>query len=173
MNFLTVPLNYGQLVKRSVFDMKTVKTNPAAMLDELGRIGTDPTGGLTRFVYSDAWIQAQKWVLNKAQQSGMSVSFDSFGNGFMSYLGTDGANEIMSGSHIDTVENAGQYDGAYGVVAAMLAMQELVDEYGQPRMTMTTISFSEEEGSRFPISFSGSLHYAGVLDAAPTLVDWA
>lgn len=171
MNFLTVPLNYGQLVKRSVFDMKTVKTNPAAMLDELGRIGTDPTGGLTRFVYSDAWIQAQKWVLNKAQQSEMSVSFDSFGNGFMSYLGTDGANEIMSGSHIDTVKNAGQYDGAYGVVAAMLAMQELVDEYGQPRMTMTTISFSEEEGSRFPISFSGSLHYAGVLDAAPTLVD--
>ncbi|WP_461215866.1 M20 family metallo-hydrolase [Lacticaseibacillus sp. GG6-2] len=149
-----------------------MKLSPVStMLDQLGQIGRDPEGGVTRLVYSDAWVMAQKFLLMQAKRAEMRVSVDRFGTAYMSYPGTDGKPAVAAGSHVDTVHCGGQYDGAYGVVAAMLAMQSLEAKYGRPKTTMTAVAFNEEEGSRFPISFSGSLHWSGTQDADDELQD--
>ncbi|WP_056983467.1 M20 family metallo-hydrolase [Lentilactobacillus farraginis] len=140
-------------------------------LTHLGQFGRLENGGVTRFVYDDAWIAAMNHVLRDARTRGMAASVDSYGNGFMTYQGKTADQVVAAGSHIDTVNQGGLYDGAYGVTAAVLAMSSLVAEFGQPKKTMTAVAFSEEEGSRFPTSFSGSKHYAGVTETAADLQD--
>lgn len=140
-------------------------------LKHLSQFGGLKDGGVTRFVYDSAWVSAMDFVLQDAQSRGMTTEIDSYGNGFMTYRGKQSGQVIASGSHIDTVNQAGIYDGAYGLAAAVIAMSALVEQYGQPRRTMTAIAFSEEEGSRFPTSFSGSKHYAGVEETPSDLRD--
>lgn len=140
-------------------------------LTHLGKFGHLENGGVTRLVYDDDWVAAMAFVLDDARRRGFKTAIDSYGNGFMSFPGKKSQQIVAAGSHLDTVNQAGLYDGAYGVAAAILAMNELVDQYGQPNQTMTSVAFSEEEGSRFPTSFSGSKHYAGVQETDPTLRD--
>ncbi len=149
---------------------QVVEQTAIQLLTELGQFGGLANGGVTRLVYDQAWVDAMTYTLKTAEAQGMQVHIDAMGNGFMTYPGVD-QTVIAAGSHIDTVQQGGIYDGAYGVVAAKLAMTQLVAEFGQPKHTMTAVAFSEEEGSRFPVSFSGSRHYAQVGDVAPDLKD--
>jgi allantoate deiminase len=130
------------------------------MLDMLSNIGNDPTGGMTRLLYSDSWKQAQEYVQKKLETSGMATRFDSVGNLFGRIEGSKYPNEtILSGSHIDTVVNGGTLDGQYGVVAAVLAIDYLKKTYGAPLRSLEVISMAEEEGSRFPTVFWGSKNF--------------
>ncbi|KRM43338.1 M20 family metallo-hydrolase [Lentilactobacillus parafarraginis] len=148
-----------------------INSNVGQYLEQLSHFGTRPNAGITRFVYDEAWTSAMDFVLSDAQTRGMKATIDSYGNGFMTYPGKNGNSVIAAGSHIDTVHRAGKFDGAYGVAAAVIAMSNLVEQYGQPAVTMTAVAFSEEEGSRFPTSFSGSKHYAGVQETPADLKD--
>ncbi|MGY3777938.1 allantoate deiminase [Isobaculum melis] len=120
-------------------------------------IGADPTGGTTRLLYDETWLEAQNGVKAKLEEIGMATKFDRIGNLFGRIEGSRYPNEtIMSGSHIDTVVNGGKLDGQFGVVAAYLAMKMLQEEHGQPLRSLEVISMAEEEGSRFPFAFWGS-----------------
>ncbi|GAA3614071.1 Zn-dependent hydrolase [Secundilactobacillus similis] len=139
-------------------------------IEALSQFGQLPDGSVTRLVYDDAWVAAMTWWLRQGQQQGMQATIDSYGNGFLTYPGSQ-SGTVAVGSHIDSVQHAGHYDGAYGIVAAQLAMTRLVARLGQPQRTMMAIAFSEEEGSRFPVSFTGSRHYSGVAETDDTLTD--
>ena len=65
----------------------------------------------------------------------------------------------MSGSHIDTVVEGGHLDGQFGVLAALVAMQSLKAEHGQPLRSLEVLALAEEEGSRFPYAFWGSKNF--------------
>lgn len=140
-------------------------------LTHLGQFGQLEAGGVTRFVYDAAWIAAMNFVLQDAKFRGMNVAVDKYGNGFMSYPGINATQIVAAGSHLDTVNKAGIYDGSYGMAAAILAMSDLFRQYGQPQKTMTAVAFSEEEGSRFPVSFSGSKHYSKTKETDPLIKD--
>lgn len=127
------------------------------LLTEIAKFGKDSSGGETRFLYTQEWLNAQNFVKDTLTQNGFDASFDEIGNLFGRVKGTKYPEEtILTGSHIDTVRNGGMYDGQYGVVASFLAIKYLVDKYGPPAKNLEVISFAEEEGSRFSYTFWGS-----------------
>lgn len=146
------------------------QTSVTASIEALSQFGRLSDGSVTRLVYDDAWVAAMAWWLHQGQQRGMHATIDSYGNGFLAYPGSQ-SGLVAAGSHIDSVQHAGRYDGAYGIIAAQMAMIRLVARLGQPQRTMMAIAFSEEEGSRFPVSFTGSRHYSGTAETDGTLTD--
>lgn len=131
-------------------------------LTELSSYGADAEGGVTRLLYTDPWLQAQRAIVSKMQELGLEAGFDAVGNVFGTLPGSQpSAKPILTGSHIDTVKNGGKYDGAFGVIASMMALGYLKAAYGTPKRTLEAVSFCEEEGSRFPLAYWGSGHVTG------------
>lgn len=157
-----IVIAYNNHVNRQEgFIMELGKTLERRIKD-LSSIGNDPTGGMTRLLYTDSWLEAQKYVEQETKVFGAETYFDEIGNLFAHIKGSELPGEtIMSGSHIDTVVNGGTLDGQFGVVAAMTAIEYLVDNYGQPKRSLEIISMAEEEGSRFPTVFWGSKNFTG------------
>lgn len=126
---------------------------------------SDDTIGQNRLVYTPYWVAAQQALIKFAVDQKLTVSVDDYGTVYVDLPGqTTASPAIATGSHMDTVVHGGKYDGLYGVLGGLSALLQLRDKYGQPRQTLRVISFSEEEGSRFPVTFSGSKHYAGIID---------
>ncbi|MCP3763601.1 allantoate deiminase [Domibacillus sp. A3M-37] len=127
------------------------------MIKWLASFGATANGGVTRLLYSEAWSEAQHALKSVMHQKGLDARFDEVGNLFGRLTGTDEPESvILTGSHIDTVKDGGQFDGAYGIVASLMAMQRLYEQYGPPKRTIDVVSLAEEEGSRFPLTFWGS-----------------
>lgn len=127
------------------------------LIEWLGSIGHTENGGVTRLLYSASWLEAQTAVKKKMEEMGLSSRFDDVGNVFGRLEGTEERDRvILVGSHIDTVVDGGKYDGAFGVLAAMIAAEQLYLQYGAPKKTIETVSLCEEEGSRFHLAFWGS-----------------
>ena len=99
------------------------------------------------------------------RSAGMTVRLDSMGNLIGRYAATaDAAPTFLIGSHLDTVPNAGAYDGVLGVLLGIAAVEAL----GGRRLpfTVEVLAFSEEEGVRFRTPYLGSLAAAGHLDSS-------
>lgn len=101
----------------------------------------------------------------RMEKLGMTVSVDAVGNlrGAWRPAGVHGPRVIL-GSHIDTVPDAGAFDGVLGVAIA-LELAELAQQFERP-LAIEVIAFSEEEGARFGAPFIGSRAVAGRFDAA-------
>ncbi|NHC40559.1 Zn-dependent hydrolase [Bacillus sp. MM2020_1] len=143
--------------------MKQFPNNLAEAIEWLSSFGAVSEGGVTRTLYSKPWKEAQQALREWMELLGLDTKFDSIGNLFGQLSTTNsGAPTILVGSHVDTVISGGKYDGAYGIVAAILALSHLKKEYGQPLLNLEVVSLCEEEGSRFPIACSGSGVMTGV-----------
>lgn len=139
-------------------------------IEELSAIGSDPAGGMTRLLYTDSWLAAQKYVQSQTEAFGLETQFDEVGNLFCRVAGTEFPQEtILTGSHIDTVVNGGTLDGQYGVIASMTAVQYLLDKYGKPRRSLEVLSMAEEEGAGFQ-RFSGEAKMSSVK---PNVKKWS
>lgn len=137
------------------------------LINWLSKYGQTNAGGVTRLLYSPSWLQAQKALKEKMATIGLQTYFDSVGNLFGRTLGTVRAEKvILTGSHIDTVIQGGKYDGAYGIMASLLAVKRLIERYGSPKYTIEVVSLCEEEGSRFPLTYWGSKNVMGQYDAS-------
>ncbi|MCR8633319.1 allantoate deiminase [Paenibacillus radicis (ex Xue et al. 2023)] len=151
------PSSKDELVRRFA-------SEAASMLEWLAQFGGDPDGGVTRLLYSQVWQEAQSALQDHMLASGLSPYYDEAGNLFGRMEGSRAAaGAVLTGSHIDTVLSGGRYDGAYGIVAAVLAVKYLKEQYGQPLRTIEVVSFAEEEGSRFPLTFWGSGNVTGLF----------
>ncbi|MGE7761285.1 allantoate deiminase [Peribacillus sp. NPDC097895] len=141
------------------------KDDVASMIEWLASFGATESSGVTRLLYSEEWLRAQQAMKAEMEKENLDTYFDSVGNLFGRLEGTGSAGgTILTGSHIDTVRNGGKYDGAYGVIASFLAVKRLYKTYGLPRKTIEVVSFCEEEGSRFPLTFWGSRNIQGIYD---------
>ncbi|MCH5461300.1 Zn-dependent hydrolase [Secundilactobacillus sp. HBUAS58055] len=120
-------------------------------------------------VYSPNWIAAQSELIGFGQQIGLTSMVDTYGNVYLDLPGKDDQ-VIAAGSHMDTVVNGGKYDGLYGVLGGLQAIRTLKKQLGTPQHTLRLISFSEEEGSRFNATFTGSKFYA-LHESAGSLED--
>lgn len=132
-------------------------------LQELGEIGTDPTGGRTRLALTDADKAGRDQVVAWMRELGMGVTVDAIGNIFGLCLGEVDGPVIMMGSHIDTVANAGAYDGVYGVLGALAVVRAFHTAGIKPPKSLVVGAFTNEEGARFQPDMLGSLVYAGGL----------
>lgn len=133
------------------------------MVTWLEGFGKDSQGGVTRTLYSREWLEAQNALKDKFKSLGFKASFDEVGNLFGKVEGLESPDEVIAtGSHIDTVTNGGKLDGAFGIIAGMIAIKNLLEKYGKPKKTLELISVAEEEGSRFPYAYWGSKNIFGL-----------
>ncbi|MGG3891272.1 allantoate deiminase [Metabacillus fastidiosus] len=139
-----------------------VEKESVKLLEWLGEFGKDPAGGISRLLYTHEWIEAQRGLENLMKEEGFQVQFDEIGNLFGRLEGSKYKDEtILTGSHVDTVMNAGHYDGQLGIIAGIVALKYLKETYGQPLRNIEVVAMAEEEGSRFPYAFWGSKNIVG------------
>ena len=118
-------------------------------LRELARHGAHGETGVWRTAYSPEWVAAQEQVAGWYAETGLEVRRDAVGNVWGRLTGEQAGPVIASGSHIDSQTPGGRYDGALGVVGALVALRTLHERFGPPRRTLEAVSLCEEEGSRF------------------------
>jgi len=132
-------------------------------LEELGRIGRDEYGGVSRPSFSPSDLEARAWLRKKIEEAGLCYRQDGAGNQF-GRLECAGKT-VMAGSHIDTVPNGGMFDGAVGVLAALEAARRIVEEKVPLKKALEVASFTDEEGNLVG-DFLGSRAFMGLLDEA-------
>ena len=133
--------------------------------DALAACTEDPAR-LTRRFATPALAQAGDLVLGWMRDAGMTAGRDAIGNvaGRWEPPGLPaGAPTLMFGSHLDTVRDAGRYDGMLGVLVA-LAVVESVRERSGPPFALEVLGFADEEGVRFGTAYLGSAAVAGRFD---------
>ena len=130
-------------------------------VEELGRIGESPDGGLFRFQYDDAWQRARDTLLTWIDEAGLAPRVDAVGNVFGRLPGTSDR-VVLTGSHVDTVPSGGKYDGALGIVGGLAALAAL-REHGTPSRTLEVVALCEEESSRFTANFFGTRAVLGLI----------
>ncbi len=137
-----------------------------ARCDALAAISSQ-ADGLTRLSFTDEHRQANALVSGWMRAAGLSVTTDAIGNLVGRYEGLDpGAPALMIGSHLDTVRDAGRYDGMLGVVAGIAAMAEWSRAGIRKLFAVEIVGFADEEGTRFQSTLLGSRAVAGTFDAA-------
>ena len=118
---------------------------------------------LARAYLTPAHRQANDLVLGWMRQAGMAARQDAAGNVVGRYEGkTPGLPALAIGSHLDTVRNAGRYDGMLGVVTAIACVEALAGERFD--FAIEVIGFANEEGARFGSALTGSRAVAGTLN---------
>ena len=142
-------------------DLYALTDEVLSRCDVLGGISEEP-GQLTRTFprppMRDVHAHLRTWM----SAAGLDVRVDAVGNMIGRRPGrTDDARVFVVGSHVDTVPNAGKYDGVLGVLLGIAAAQALADR--QFERTLDVTAFSEEEGVRFRTPYLGSLAVCGRL----------
>jgi allantoate deiminase len=134
-------------------------------LDALSSFSSEPHA-LTRFYLTPEHAAAAKQVQAWMTEAGMTAGLDAIGNVVGRYEAAEpGRPALLMGSHIDTVRDAGKYDGNLGVVAAIEAVAALHGRGERLPFAIEVIAFGDEEGVRFPTTLSGSRAVAGTFDA--------
>ncbi len=134
----------------------------ARYLDELAQHGAYGETGVWRTAYSAEWVAATERVAAWCAEAGMEVRRDAVGNVWGRLDGSEGGRAVVSGSHIDSQRPGGRFDGALGVVGAVVALRTLKERFGPPRRPLEAVALCEEEGSRFPAAnFWGSRAITG------------
>ncbi len=125
---------------------------------------------LTRVFLSNEQRAANELALGWMRDAGMSAALDAIGNVVGRYEGTaPGSPALVLGSHLDTVRDAGKYDGMLGVVAAIECVHTLNRRGERLPFAIEVMGFADEEGVRFGATLLGSRAVAGTFD--PALLD--
>jgi hydantoinase/carbamoylase family amidase len=127
----------------------------------LGEIGKQETGGISRPSFSDYDIEARKYVLKRFKEAGLMIHTDAAGNIIGIRPGKVESPIVTTGSHIDSVWNGGMFDGTLGVISGLEAIRMLNDSNIKTDLPIALIVFTDEEGAFS--SLTGSSYFAGLL----------
>ena len=141
-------------------------------IQELGQTGRNEEGKLTRLAASSADKLGRDLVVDWMKDAGLEIKIDRIGNIFGVWQSAENKDQapIMVGSHIDTVINAGIYDGCYGVLAGIEVIRSLQEAEFAPSRPIVVAAFTNEEGVRYAPDMMGSLVYAGGLSVDAALL---
>ena len=122
---------------------------------------------LTRTFLSPQHKACSEAVMKAMRAAGMTARLDAVGNVVGRYEAAEpGAKTLITGSHIDTVRDAGAYDGNLGVALPIACIAELDSQNKRLPYAIEVVAFGDEEGVRFPTTLSGSRTIAGTIDLA-------
>ncbi len=145
----------------SALDPLALGLRAEAMLTELGAISAEP-GRRVRLFLTPEHRLAADLVATWMRNAGLAVSEDALGT----VKGRCGeGRRLLIGSHIDTVIDAGKYDGAFGVIAGILAAEHFIKIGQRLPFGIDVLAFGDEEGSRFPSTHSSASACANIFDA--------
>jgi N-carbamoyl-L-amino-acid hydrolase len=131
--------------------------------EALAAIGATSEGGVSRPSLGKAHLAARAWFLERAEAYRLETRIDAAGN-HSAVLPAEGPT-LLLGSHLDSVENGGRYDGALGVVAALHVLLALRET--RLPLTLEAIDFTDEEGTL--VGLMGSEALTGSLRAEALL----
>ncbi len=140
-----------------------------ARIDELASVSED-AHIIARTFGTTAFLQGSKKIAGWMEQAGLQTHTDNIGNvrGLLPSQNPE-AKTLVIASHIDTVINAGRFDGPMGVLLGLDIMEQLIQQGAAPPFHIELIAFSDEEGVRFHTTYLGSKVVAGSFDN--TLLD--
>lgn len=142
-------------------DAAAMAAEAMALIEDLAAFSDEP-GRLTRLYLSAAHRRAADCVRAKMIEVGLATSIDAAGTVVGRYEGSrPGVPAILLGSHIDTVRDAGRFDGTLGVAVALAVVAELARENRRLPFAIEILAFGDEEGIRFPSTLAGSRAVAG------------
>lgn len=134
-------------------------------IEALGKI-TDEPGKITRLFASPAMRRANDLVAGWMRVVGMKTRLDAMGNLIGRYeADRPNAKILVMGSHLDTVRDAGKYDGPLGVILAIACVEKLRQQKIRLPFAIEVVGFADEEGVRFHTTYLGSKVLAGCFDA--------
>lgn len=138
--------------------------NKARLLQDIfaqGYIGWDDATGLQRISYSPAYIAARDWLQHRMKEAGLETRVDGVGNLFGRLEGKN-KKTILMGSHLDSVNNGGIYDGPLGIIAAFEVLRAMEENGNTPNHSLEVVAFIAEEGEPLGGTF-GSRAFAGQI----------
>ncbi|MFC0407529.1 M20 family metallo-hydrolase [Roseomonas elaeocarpi] len=131
-------------------------------LMQLARLGAIPGDGVNRPCLTPLDREARRLLIGWAEAIGLSVSVDPIGNLFLRHEGTDpAAAPVMTGSHMDTQPAGGRFDGIWGVVAGLEAVQAIRESGVRTTRSIEIVAWTNEEGGRFAPGCMGSMAWSG------------
>ncbi|WMJ74480.1 Zn-dependent hydrolase [Cytophagaceae bacterium ABcell3] len=139
-------------------------------LYELSEIGKQKDGGIYRMAFSPADMEARDWLCQKIKKAGL----ENFQDGALNVYGKlpvqdSSIPSVITGSHIDTVPNAGALDGALGVIVALECLQVIKENNVAHKYPLELVAFSDEEGRFGPMfgskSFIGDMTPGNLLES--------
>jgi len=134
-----------------------------ARLMELASFGATAGGGVRRLALSREEWAARAKLIEWARPIGLEPSVDPASNLFLRLPGADpGLAPLLIGSHLDSQPTGGKFDGAYGVVAALEALEAIRALALTPRRPIELAIWMNEEGARFAPGMMGSAAFAGL-----------
>lgn len=132
-------------------------------IEALARLSEVP-GNLTRPSFTPSLKWANETIAAWMTAAGMDVRLDGAANLIGRYEGaTPNARALMIGSHIDTVKDAGKYDGTLGVLLGLACVEELARTNRRLPFAVEVVAFTDEEGLRFKLPYIGSRAMTGKL----------
>jgi allantoate deiminase len=133
-------------------------------LSELGEIGRQEAGGVTRLSFTEEERAAKDFLASYMEEAGLSVREDAAGNLIGRREGRDpDAPVVLVGSHVDSVYNGGDFDGPLGVLAGVEVAQAMGENDVECERPVEVVAFTDEEGARFSFGMIGSRALAGRL----------
>jgi allantoate deiminase len=124
---------------------------------------TDEKGIIMRTFLSEATLRANRVVAGWMREAGLVTSEDRVGNLLGQSQSGPGDSIFLLGSHLDTVRNAGRFDGPLGVLLAIEAADILQSANVTLPFSLVVAGFSDEEGVRFQNAYIGSKSFCGLL----------
>lgn len=135
-----------------------------ARLEEIADIGRDPSaGGYRRLAWTDPDLALREWFIGQSSALGLDVETDRNGNIWAWWGDPSAGGAVITGSHLDSVPDGGNFDGPLGVASALAAVSELQRRGVRPRRPLAVACFTDEEGGRFGVACIGSRLATGVL----------
>ena len=133
-------------------------------LSELAEIGRSEGGGVTRLSFTEEERAAKDLVASYMREAGLVVREDAAGNLIGRREGrVEDAPIVLTGSHVDSVRNGGNFDGPLGVLGAVEALQTMDELDVETVHPVEVVAFTDEEGARFSFGMIGSRVTAGTL----------
>lgn len=145
-------------------DPAAIGLRAECMIKTLASISAEPNR-LVRTFLSPEHRAAANLVTQWMREAGLGVSEDALGTVRGHWAGSD-SKRLLIGSHIDTVVEAGMFDGAFGVVAGILAAEHFAKAGRRLAFGIDVLAFGDEEGVRFPATLASSTACAGTFDFA-------
>lgn len=133
-------------------------------IETFADFGRTDRNGVTRLSLTEEDVKVRNYFRSCCEELGMSVKMDDMGTMYATLPGVESGPPVVIGSHMDTVKKGGRFDGVLGVIAGLEVVRTLVDHGVKPKLPVTIMNFTNEEGARFEPSMMASGVLSGKFD---------
>ncbi|MHB8063979.1 MAG: M20 family metallo-hydrolase [Ruminiclostridium sp.] len=143
--------------------------NIKRQIEELSRFNSTPEFGITRVLFTPEELQGREYVKNEMYKLKLEIEEDSIGNIYGIFKGCEPElPQVWTGSHEDTVPNAGMFDGTVGVLGGLEAVRIMKANRFRPKRSIVVVLYASEEPTRFGLGCLGSRALSGKLSLEET-----